>query len=68
MRKLSMSMCASRDYMQGYNKAVDDGQTEMEAIRKVVDAAIAVVKNQAWSGICDEDVNLELALKEAGEI
>jgi len=33
MRKLTMSMCASRDYLQGYNKAVDDASKEMDALQ-----------------------------------
>jgi hypothetical protein len=37
-------------------------------MRKIVNAAIAVVTNPAWAGICDEDVMLEQALLEAGEI
>ena len=52
------------DVSAGHEKA----REELEAMRKIVDAAIAVVKNPAWAGICDEDVNLETALREAGEI
>jgi hypothetical protein len=33
MQKLTMSMCASRDYLQGYNKAVDDASKEMDALQ-----------------------------------
>ena len=37
MRKLTMSMCASRDYMLGYNKAVDDFGDELDSYRKALE-------------------------------
>ena len=30
MRKLTMSMCANRDYLEGYNRAVDDAAKDMD--------------------------------------
>ena len=45
-----------------FNDAID----ELKNAEKVVQAAIAVVKNTAWAGICDEDVDLERALKQGG--
>ena len=45
-----------------FNDAID----ELKNAEKVVQAAIAVVKNPAWAGICDEDVDLERALKQGG--
>ena len=41
---------------------------ELINMRKIVDAAVAVVKNKEWAGVCDEDLDLETALKKAGEI
>lgn len=45
-----------------------EARKELENYRKITKAAIAVVKNPAWAGVCDEDVSLELTLKEAGEL
>lgn len=39
---------------------------QLERLRKVADAALLSVQNPAWSGVCDEDVALEAALKDAG--
>ena len=45
-----------------FNEAID----ELKNAEQVVQAAIAVVKNPAWAGICDEDVDLVRALKQGG--
>ena len=37
MRKLSMSMCASRDYMEGYNKAVDDAKNVIDRYKEALE-------------------------------
>ena len=41
MQKLTMSMCANRDYLEGYNRAVDDAAKDMDAIR----ARVAELEN-----------------------
>jgi hypothetical protein len=45
-----------------FTNAID----ELKNAERVVQAAIAVVKNPAYAGICDEDVDLERALKQGG--
>jgi hypothetical protein len=35
-------------------------------LRRIAELAAASVRNPAWSGICDEDVALEIALRDAG--
>ena len=52
------------DVSDGHPKA----REELENYRKIAAAAVAVVKNPAWAGVCDEDVILERALQEAGEL
>ncbi len=41
-------------------------EKELRQLRKIAEAAIRCVKNPAWSGVCDEDIELEQALREAG--
>ena len=41
MRKLTMSMCANRDYLEGYNRAVDDAAKDIDALRAALEAIIA---------------------------
>ena len=50
------------------DKEIKSAKEEVLNLVRVVDAAIASVKNQAWSGVCDEDVILEDALKKGGFI
>jgi len=38
--------------------------SELKNAEKVVQAAIAVVKSPAYAGICDEDIDLENALRQ----
>jgi hypothetical protein len=52
------------DVSEGHMEA----RNELEHYRKITAAAVAVVKNPAWAGVSDEDVILELTLKEAGEL
>ena len=40
--------------------------SELEQLRKVAIAAARSVSNPAWAGVCDEDMELELALRDAG--
>lgn len=39
---------------------------EVARLRKVAEAAARSVLNPAWAGVCDENVELESALREAG--
>lgn len=39
---------------------------EIERLRAVAEAAVRSVSNPAWAGVCDEDVQLERVLREAG--
>ena len=39
---------------------------ELADLRKIAEAASAVVKNPVWAGICDEDIDLEQALRAGG--
>lgn len=39
---------------------------EVDRLRKVADLAARCVLNPAWAGVCDEDVKLESALRDAG--
>ena len=39
---------------------------EMERLRVIAAAAVRSVSNPAWAGVCDEDVDLERVLREAG--
>ena len=48
-----------------------DGETEkllkeVERLRVIAAAAVRSVSNPAWAGVCDEDVDLERVLREAG--
>ena len=48
-----------------------DGETEkllkeVERLRVIAAAAVRAVSNPAWAGVCDEDVDLERVLREAG--
>ena len=38
-------------------------EKELADLRKIAEAAAAVVKNPAWAGIYDEDIDLEQALR-----
>lgn len=57
MQKLTMSMCASRDYLQGYNKAVDDASKEMDALRARVAELEAAIEDthSALGGIIEHE-------------
>jgi hypothetical protein len=48
------------------NKTMWKPYSELEQLRKVAIAAARSVSNPAWAGVCDEDMELELALREAG--
>lgn len=37
--------------------------SEVEQLRKIATAAARSVSNQAWAGVCDEDVELERVLR-----
>jgi hypothetical protein len=37
---------------------------QIELMRVVINAARASINNPAWSGVCDEDVELERAIRE----
>jgi len=39
---------------------------EIERLRAIAAAAVRSVSNPAWAGVCDEDVELERVLREAG--
>lgn len=39
---------------------------EIEKLRVIAAAAVRSVSNPAWAGVCDEDVELERVLREAG--
>jgi hypothetical protein len=39
---------------------------EIERLRVIAAAAVRSVSNPAWAGVCDEDVDLERVLREAG--
>ena len=43
---------------------IPEALTELKSAEKVVQAAIAVVNNPAYAGICDEDIDLENALRQ----
>jgi hypothetical protein len=43
-----------------------DATMELAELRRIEKAALALVRNPAWAGICDEDVELECALQDAG--
>jgi hypothetical protein len=39
---------------------------EIERLQRIADAAVRSVTQPAWAGVCDEDVLLESALRDAG--
>ena len=39
---------------------------EIERLRVIAAAAVRAVSNPAWAGVCDEDLELERVLREAG--
>jgi len=39
---------------------------EVEKLRRVAEAAARSVTQPAWAGVCDEDIELESALRAAG--
>ena len=45
---------------------LNDAAAALESAEKVVEAARRCVLNPAWAGVCDEDVALEQALRDAG--
>lgn len=47
-------------------KALNMAAEKIETLEKVAYAAARSVQNPAWAGMCDEDVALEAALREAG--
>ena len=50
------------DVAEGHPEAME----ELSDLYKVVDAAVRCVSNPSWAGVCDEDVELEAALRDAG--
>jgi hypothetical protein len=45
---------------------LNDAAAALEKAERVVEAARRCVLNPAWCGVCDEDVQLETALRDAG--
>ena len=45
---------------------LNDAAAALEKAERVVEAARRVVLNPAWGGVCDEDIELERALRDAG--
>jgi hypothetical protein len=63
---LKSKLKADDDATIEVKKAMWNPYNELEQLRKVAIAAARSVSNPAWAGVCDEDMELELALREAG--